>query len=120
MHLQVQPQGNASRREERRRHRRVLFSVAIQLHSLTPSGVCSTRGISLDISEGGVGALVQRRLLIGEAVELDLQLPKCSLSAVALVRHCSSNRSGFEFLGLTSEERRQINDVIKAGIAVAT
>ena len=77
------------------------------------------RGITLDISEGGVGALVQRRLLIGEVVELDLRMPNCSLSAVALVRHSSSNRSGFEFRGLTPEQRRQINDVIKAGVAVA-
>lgn len=79
-----------------------------------PGGVRTSRGISLDISEGGMGALVQSDLMVGEAVEIDLQLPQCSLCAVAIVRHAVNARSGFEFLGLTPEERRQIACVMGA------
>jgi c-di-GMP-binding flagellar brake protein YcgR len=93
---------------ERRRHQRVLYSVPIKIHCLMPGGVRTSRGISLDVSEGGMGALVQNDMMVGEAVEIDLQLPHYSLCVVALVRHASSTRSGFEFLGLTPEERSHI------------
>jgi len=64
-----------------RRYPRTLFSVPVTLRHLMTGGIRSLRGISLDISEGGFGAIV---------------------------RHTSSVRSGFEFLGLTAEERQQI------------
>jgi hypothetical protein len=47
-------------------------------------------------------------LRLGETVEIDLQLLEHNLSAIAIVRHTSSVRSGFEFLGMTPEERLQI------------
>jgi hypothetical protein len=71
-------------------------------------GVRTSHGISLDISEGGVGALVPGRLWIGDTVAIDLPLPERMLSTVAIVRHTSSVSSGFEFVGLTPEERDQI------------
>ncbi len=95
-----------------RRHTRALFSVPIKLHHLTRDGIRTTRGVSLDISEGGLGALVQSDLLVGETVEIDLRLREHPLSTVAIVRHTSSLQSGFEFLGLTAEERLQITNVI--------
>jgi c-di-GMP-binding flagellar brake protein YcgR len=102
-------------RAEKQRHQRVLYSVPIKIHCLMPGGVRTSRGICLDVSEGGMGALVQSDMMVGEAVEIDLQLPHYSLCAVAIVRHASSTRSGFEFLGLTPEERRQIAGVMGAG-----
>lgn len=71
----------------------------------------TSRGITLDISEGGFGALVQGDLRLGETVEIDLQFVERPMSAVAIVRHTSHIRSGFEFLGLTAEERGQITSV---------
>ena len=91
-----------------RRCSRTLFSVPIRLRHLIPGGISTRRGITLDISEGGLGALVQGDLRLGETVEIDLQLPGNSLSTVAIVRHTSNVRSGFEFLGITPEERLQI------------
>ena len=99
----------------RRRHRRVLYSVPIRLHCLMPGGVRSSRGITLDLSETGLSALVQADLTIGEAVEIDLELPRHPLCMVAIVRHHSSARSGFEFLGLTPDERRQIASAMLCG-----
>ncbi len=94
-----------------RRYPRALFSIPIKLRHLIAGGVQTSRGVTLDISEGGLGALVQGDLRLGETVELDLQLPEQALNAVAIVRHSSQVRSGFEFLGLTAEERGRITNV---------
>ena len=94
-----------------RRHRRALFSVPVTFHHLAAGGVRTSHGISLDISEGGLGALVQGRLEVGETVALDLPLAERLLSAIAIVRHSSDLSSGFEFVGLTPEERMQILSV---------
>jgi c-di-GMP-binding flagellar brake protein YcgR len=92
-----------------RRHPRAVFSVPITLHHLMPGGVRSSPGVSLDISEGGMGALVQNHLEPGATVRIDVELGGRLLKAVAIVRHVSPVRSGFEFLGLSLEEREQIN-----------
>ena len=96
-------------RGERRMHQRVIFSVPLKLYHLMPGGISSARGISLDLSESGVAALVQMDLMIGEAVEIDMQLPTSSLCAVAIVRYYTKTRSGFEFVGLSPQERSQIS-----------
>ena len=90
------------------RHRRILFSIPITLRHLMHGGVRASRGISLDISEGGIGALVEGGLRVGDAVEIEVQLPDRQLSALAIVRHTSSIRSGFEFFGLTAQERAHL------------
>jgi PilZ domain len=95
-----------------RRHPRALLSVPIVLRHLTKDEIRATRGISLDISEGGVGALVQGQLLVGETVEMDIHMHEHPLRAAAIVRYTCSARAGFEFLGLTAEERLQIADVV--------
>jgi|SRR5579859_4699918 len=91
-----------------RRHPRTLFSVPLTFHHLARGGVRTSHGMSLDLSQGGIGALVQGTLHVGETVSIDLPLPGCALCAVAIVRHSSAVSSGFEFVGLTPEERLQI------------
>ena len=81
-----------------RRHTRMLFSVPITLRHLCRGGVRASHGISLDLGEGGLGAIVQGDVHVGDTV--------------AIVRHTSSVRSGFEFVGLTPEERLQITSVL--------
>lgn len=93
-------------------HRRILFSIPITLHHLVRGGVRASHGISLDISEGGLGALVGGTLQVGDTVKIELRLPDQPLSAVAIVRHTSEIRSGFEFLGLTPEERTQLATIV--------
>lgn len=95
-----------------RRQPRMLFSVPITVRHLGRGGVRSTRGISLDLGEGGLGALVQEAIEVGETVAVDLLLSDQPLSSVAIVRHASSVRAGFEFVGLTAEERLQITNLI--------
>lgn len=95
-----------------RRHPRALCSVPVTLRHLATGGIRTTRGVSLDISEGGLGALVQGNLKVGETVEIDLRLHGHPLCTVGIVRHSCSVRSGFEFLGLTANERLQIANVV--------
>ena len=112
MSLDLHPARTAvSAREPVRRHPRTLFSVPLTLRHLMTGGIRSARGISLDIGEGGLGAIVQGDLRVGEMVEIDVRIPERPLSAVAIVRYTSNVRSGLEFLGLTAEEREQIANV---------
>lgn len=99
-----------------RRHRRALFSVPVTFHHLAAGGVRTSHGISLDISEGGLGALVQGSLQVGETVAIDLPLAERVLNAIAIVRHTSEVSSGFEFVGLNPEERMQILSVTGPGL----
>ena len=95
-----------------RRHVRTLFSVPITVRHLGRRGVLSSKGISLNLCEGGLGAIVLGEVHVGDTVAIDLQLSGRSLTTVAIVRHTSSVHSGFEFVGLTQEEREQITNVI--------
>jgi PilZ domain len=95
-----------------RRHPRMLFSIPIKVRHLCAGGVCSTHGISLDVGEGGLGAIVQGEVYVGETVAIDFQLSDQPVTIVAIVRHTSNVRSGFEFVGLTPEERLQITNIV--------
>jgi PilZ domain-containing protein len=108
MRLENQPSPAGAYSNGVRRHPRTMFSVPITLDRVCEGGARSARGISLDISEGGLGALVQTSLRVGETVEIHLPLPKHYLTAIAVVRYCSKQRSGFEFVGLTADERSHI------------
>jgi c-di-GMP-binding flagellar brake protein YcgR len=97
-----------------RAHRRTLFSVPFHLRPIHAQGPKDVHAISLDISVGGIGALVQGNLHVGETVQIDLPLGKLTLSMSAVVRYTSAGRSGFEFLHLNDGERRQISRLIGA------
>jgi hypothetical protein len=96
-----------------RQYPRVLFSMPITLRHLCRGGVRSAHGISLDLGEGGLGAIVQGQVHVGETVAIDFRLSEQPVTAVAIVRHSSNVRSGFEFVGLTPEERLQITNMIR-------
>ena len=95
-----------------RQHPRAFFSVPIMLRHLSRGGVRITRGISLDLGIGGLGAMIQGDVQVGDTVSIDFQLSDGALTAVAIVRHTSSVRSGFEFVGLTVAERGWISSFV--------
>jgi hypothetical protein len=94
-----------------RQHPRIPLSIPITLRHLC-AGVRSTHGISLDLGEGGLGALLQGKVYVGETVAIDFQLSDQPVTTVAIVRHTSNVSSGFEFVGLTPEQRLQITSMI--------
>jgi TonB family protein len=70
----------------------------------------SIPGRSLDIGEGGVAAVLAAELQTGEWVAVEFQLPTVgySLQTKAVVRHYNQLRCGFEFLGLSRDQRYMI------------
>lgn len=94
------------------RYPRALFSVPLTLRHLAAGGIQSSPGVSLDLSQGGLGAIVHGGLRVGEMVEIEVRVPGFALNAVAIVRYATSVRSGFEFVGMTAEEREQIANTI--------
>lgn len=95
-----------------RRHPRAVFTIPITLRYLSHGGVRMTRGMSLDLGVGGLGAIVQGDVVVGDTVSIDLRLCEQLLTTVAIVRHTSRVSSGFEFVGLTAEERLKITSVV--------
>jgi TonB family protein len=67
-------------------------------------------GRCTDISEAGVGAVVAGDLAAGLQVAVELRLPNVGVPvrARALVRYQSRLRCGFEFVGLSVEQREMI------------
>ncbi len=55
---------------------------------------------------------MQGEVSVGETVAIDFLLSDQPITTVAIVRHTSDVRSGFEFVGLTPEERLQITQMI--------
>ena len=113
MQSAVQRSTRTLAREQHRVHARALFSVPLTLRHFIPGvGLRSAHGMSLDISAGGVGAIVQGRLRVGEYVQIDLPIRSRRLRTSAVVRYTSNLRCGFEFLRLNYEESKQIASIV--------
>ena len=67
-------------------------------------------GRSLDLSEGGMLAVLAAEFRPGDSVGLEFRLPHVSapLRAKAVVRHQTQLRCGFEFLGLSQDQQASI------------
>jgi protein TonB len=88
------------------------YNVQAQLDvTVLRSGIPDTLpGRSVNLGEGGLAAVLAGELLPGEAVGVEIRLPKAldPLRARALVRHHDKLRSGMEFVGLTMEQQAAI------------
>jgi TonB family protein len=78
------------------------------------SGIPDTLpGRSVNLGEGGVGAVLAGELSAGEAVGVEIRLPLAAadpLRARALVRHHDKLRYGMEFVGLSVEQQAAIRN----------
>jgi hypothetical protein len=91
-----------------RQYPRYVFTVPVTIRHWPPQGFRTARGMTVDISEGGMAAIMPDSLRVGEIVEVDLRLPVGLLNTLATVKYNAENRSGFEFVGLSAQERQQI------------
>jgi len=82
--------------EDSREHPRFSFNADLIISLNTGAEV---RGTTLDISEAGLSALVLSVLPVGEAVELEFNLPLGPLRVSAVVRQKRAARYGFKFVG---------------------
>lgn len=93
-----------------RRHPRYKLDMRIAVTARRDSGDLLIRGRSSDISEGGLGATLAGDLHPGETVAVEFTLPSAreSLTLRATIRYRGGFRYGFEFVGLTAEQREPI------------
>ena len=97
----------------RRRCPRFLISVPASLSRLGNLDLPVVHGLSLDLSRGGVSAVLCGPPAVGETVRLSLQFSGDSLVTLAIVRHSNSTRSGLEFVDLTPAHREQLERHIR-------
>jgi TonB family protein len=86
------------------------INVTLDLIALRSGVPDNVPGRCTDISEAGVGAVVAGELASGLQVAVELRLPNVGVPvrARALVRYQSRLRCGFEFVGLSVEQREMI------------
>jgi TonB family protein len=94
----------------RRRIPRYSVAIPVDITVLRSGAPASIPGRSLDLGEGGVAAVLAAELQLGEWVAVEFQLPNASQSfqTKAVVRHHNQLRCGFEFLGLSGDQRSMI------------
>ena len=80
---------------EARRHRRFKLQVNIRVY---PRDCPVVRGDTVDISESGISAMLRVEVPVGEVVRLELTLPLGDVEVLAMVRHRSAFRYGFQFV----------------------
>src|SRR5580700_4489928 len=90
---------------DRRRFPRYRLSAPITVRS---KGLPEMRGMSIEISEGGMSAAVGVGLKVGDAVELE---PVGGAAAAAVVRRILGRLCGFEFLNLSPEQAGKIREM---------
>jgi TonB family protein len=103
-------QGSSGLSGARRRIPRYPVAIPVDVTVLRSGLPSSIPGRSLDIGEGGVAAVLASELQTGEWVAVELQLPNIgyALQTKAVVRHYNQLRCGFEFLGLSRDQRYMI------------
>lgn len=92
---------------DRRRCPRYRFSAPIRIRT---SGGAEHPGISVEISQSGMSAVSGDPLRVGETVELE---PVAGGKVAAVIRRNLGRVYGFEFLGLTADQERQIDERCK-------
>ena len=93
-----------------RRVARYRTEIPVVVRVLVDGEYLDVPGRCFEIGEGGLGAVITREFPAGEMVSLELSLsqltPQTPLRAV--VRHRMGFLHGFEFLGLSPEQREMI------------
>jgi c-di-GMP-binding flagellar brake protein YcgR len=112
--MQTQTRGSADRQfSADRRHPRFLLSSPLAVRRTLRSGSQVTRGLTLEISQGGLSAVLCGPPPVGERVSLKLHLQNSTFQARAIVRHSAPSRTGFEFLELRPHAQRRIQKCLQ-------
>ena len=105
------PGADTQHATERRRSPRYRFSEAMAVQC--PGGALMT-GISVEISKGGMSAMVNGLLQVGDAAEV---YPVAGAPVQARVRHKLGLLYGFEFTEMSAAQLRQIEENWKKSYA---
>jgi hypothetical protein len=96
-----------------RKHPRYLLSVPVLVYESSGTDPAWAHGLTLDLSQGGVSAVLCGSLHVHQSFRLELCLPNRTLSALAIVRYSSPNRCGFEFLSSSPDFDKGVADCIR-------
>ena len=92
-----------------RQSKRHILSVPLNISRKAPQYGQRVPGLTMEISTGGLSAMMTEELKIGEAVEASFELPSAGRVTVdATVRNKNLFRYGFEFDCLGEEVRQRI------------
>lgn len=80
---------------ENRRHPRFKLEIEIRVY---PRGCPVVRGVTVDISESGLAAMLLVEVPVGEVVRLEFMLPFGAVEVHAMVRQRNAFRYGFQFV----------------------
>jgi TonB family protein len=96
---------------QRRRGSRCTLQVPLDVTVLRWGIPDTVPGRSLNLSPNGIAAILAGEFSPGEKVGVEIRLPQSEspLRTRALVRHHDKLRCGFEFVGLSDEQRKTIN-----------
>jgi hypothetical protein len=92
---------------DRRQRPRYRFSGPITARTTEGLAIC---GISVEISESGMSAMISGLLRVGDTVELE---PVAGGKSSAVVRHKLGGLYGLEFVALSAEQARRITETCK-------
>lgn len=104
------------RYDSERRHPRFFLSAPLIARRAMSSGSQVARGITVEISLGGLSAVLCGPPPVGERVSVRLKLMNHAFEAPAIVRHSSAARTGFEFLSLAPESQRKIESCLQRSL----
>ena len=95
---------------QRRRFTRHRTDLPLTVAVLRPEGYVRLQGRCHEIAEGGLGGVISTALVSGEVVSLEFSIPDVPqpLALRAVVRHRAGFVHGFEFIGLSPEQRECI------------
>jgi hypothetical protein len=115
MHLETRSStAVAGRYSSERHYPRHFLSAPVTTWGLLNSGPPVTRGLTLEISLGGLSAVLCGPPKLGERVSVRLNLLNVAFETSAIVRHSSPARTGFEFLDPSPELLSSITNCIQA------
>lgn len=115
--MQLQTRSSAALAGEcraERRYPRHFLSAPVATWGMLNSGPQVTRGLTLEISIGGLSAVLCGSPKLGERVSVRFNLRNIAFETLAIVRHSSPARTGFEFLEPSPEFLSSIENCIQA------
>ena len=114
MQLEIPSPAASGKYSPERRYQRHFLSAPVTTWGLLNSGPQVTRGLTLEISLGGLSAVLCGPPKRGERVSVRLNLLNVAFETPAIVRYSSPARTGFEFVEPSPEFLRGIKNCIQA------
>jgi hypothetical protein len=105
----------SAQRDYKRRYRRFPFEELLVVTRSDCDNESYTVGRTVDISEGGIGAFLVGRWMVGTLVSLEFRIPmtNSSLKTRGVQRSHCGRRCGFEFVALGPPESAAIRNICK-------